>query len=177
MPVERRAMTDAIEEAATGLGMQVAVLRLRDMDVKKCIGCFSCWVKTPGVCALNDDGRKLPEEWARADLVVYSTPVFLGSYSPRLKTQLDRLIPVLLPYFKKFDGETHHPQRYPKKKALVAFGLLKPGSEAEAGTFDQLVHRNALNMQARFCETLASDRELERSDATTILARAKEAVS
>ena len=91
--------------------MEVVVVTLREMNINRCIGCFSCWIKTPGECALADDGRKLPKEWADTDLIIYVTPVFLGSYSPLLKKQLDRMIPVLLPYFKRFDRETHHPQR------------------------------------------------------------------
>jgi multimeric flavodoxin WrbA len=176
MPAEGRGIAEAVRQEAISLGMEVVTLGVGDMSIKRCIGCFSCWVKTPGVCVLDDDGRRIAMEWPDSDIVVYVTPVFLGSYSPEMKKQLDRLIPVLLPYFKKFDGEIHHPQRYPKRKALVAFGQLASGGE-EGRTFEELVRRNSLNLQTRFCETMTFGNDMDRAAASALLERAKEAVA
>jgi multimeric flavodoxin WrbA len=31
-------------------GAQVETFALRDMKLAHCLGCFDCWLKTPGVC-------------------------------------------------------------------------------------------------------------------------------
>lgn len=98
---------------------------------------------------MDDDGRKVAAEMARADMWVYITPVTFGGFSSNLKRGLDRLIPILLPYFRRFEGETHHPSRYDKGWDILAFGIMgRPDEEAEE-CFLELVHRNALNSHAR----------------------------
>jgi multimeric flavodoxin WrbA len=177
MPEQMRTNTEAIEEGARSLGMDVTTLHVRDLKMKKCNGCFVCWERTPGICVNDDDGRKMSIEWPSTDIVVYSTPVFLGSYSPELKVQLDRILPILQPYFKKFNGEVHHPQRYPRKKALVAFGQLTSKDDEEGKTFQELVRRNSLNMQTRFSETVIYRDALDRTAAANLLKKAKEAMA
>ncbi len=164
-----------ISEAARSLGIDTMILTVKEMSVKRCTGCFGCWVKTPGVCAINDDGRRLSQEWASSDIIVNVTPIFLGSYSPVLKRQWDRLIPNLLPYMKAFRGERHHPQRYQGKKALISFGFSSGDSEEEQ-TFTKLVKRNGLNIQAKYVEVVISQ-DLENFNPAVALANAKEALS
>lgn len=36
-------------------GAEVEVVDLRKKSIKQCIGCFTCWTKTPGVCIHKDD--------------------------------------------------------------------------------------------------------------------------
>ncbi|NTW38160.1 MAG: flavodoxin family protein [Syntrophobacteraceae bacterium] len=177
MPEQMRSTTEAIEKEAKSLGIEVATLNLMDTNMKKCIGCFVCWEKTPGVCVHDDDGKKMAMEWPHADIIIYSTPVFLGSYSPELKVQLDRILPILQPYFRKFDGEVHHPQRYPRKKALIAFGQLTSKDDDEGRTFKELVRRNSLNMQTRFCEVITFREELDKAATAAVFNKAKEALA
>ena len=84
--------------------------------------------------------------WAEADLIAFLTPVTFGGYSPELKKALDRIMPVLLPFFMKIRGETHHPQRYPRRRRLLAVGTQKQEDAASESVFRELVRRNALNM-------------------------------
>lgn len=62
---------------------------------------------------------------------------------------MDRLIPVLLPYFKDYEGEAHHPSRYGKGWDIMAFGLMDGRDREGEETFLQLVHRNPLNSHAK----------------------------
>ena len=39
-------------------GAEVEVVELRKRKVNNCIGCFTCWTKTPGVCIHKDDMTK-----------------------------------------------------------------------------------------------------------------------
>lgn len=85
---------------------------LRDLELRTCIGCWSCWWKTPGLCALEDDMSGLYPEMVRADVVVWSSPLIMGSVSALLKTVQDRFIPLVHPYIELVDGECHHRHRY-----------------------------------------------------------------
>jgi len=122
---------------------------LRDDKIAWCAGCFKCWTKTPGECAHHDGGRQVAERWVRSDLVVMLTPVTFGGYSSELKKALDHVLPTLLPFMQKRDGETRHPQRYDRTRDLLVVGTV-PAGETDgpaARTFRRLVERNTLNMQ------------------------------
>ena len=106
---------DQVAEAASTtlekLG-QVEVFNLKDIKIADCIGCFGCWIKTPGQCIIDDKEREITSKLAVADLKVYITPIVFGGYSYELKKALDRQLCNILPFFKKFNGEIHHPSRY-----------------------------------------------------------------
>jgi multimeric flavodoxin WrbA len=121
---------------------------LAELEVGACKGCFACWTYSAGECIIDDNGRKTAEDLARSDLWVYITPVTFGGYSSLLKRGLDRLIPIQLPFFKKFDGEVHHPNRYGKEWDILAFGLMDHLDQEGEECFRELVHRNALNSHA-----------------------------
>jgi len=42
---------DRLVEGMKSDGHEADLMRLRDMKIKPCVGCFNCWVKTPGICA------------------------------------------------------------------------------------------------------------------------------
>lgn len=136
---------EIIEAELKERGWQVDTLQLRDMDIGPCLGCFGCWIKTPGICVINDSGRIIPEKIVGSDLLIFLTPITFGGYSPELKKALDRAIPMLLPFFRKVDGEVHHVMRYKKYPKLVAIGSLPNPDEASEKTFKELVFRNAIN--------------------------------
>jgi multimeric flavodoxin WrbA len=128
-------------------GWGVKAFALAGMNILPCRGCFSCWVKTPGICVIKDDDQEpILRAWAEADLIAMLTPITFGGYAPELKKALDRIIPVLSPFFIKIHGETHHPQRYPRPRRLLAIGTQKQEDTDSEGVFRHLVARNALNM-------------------------------
>jgi multimeric flavodoxin WrbA len=125
----------------------VSNYKLRDLKVADCIGCFGCWVKTPGICVIDDPAREIASKLAQTDLLIYVSPIVFGGYPYELKKVLDRQIPTILPFMKKYKGEIHHPQRYDKRHNMAAIGVLPdPNPESEA-IFKMLVYRNSLNWQ------------------------------
>ena len=123
---------------------------LREEKIAGCLGCFGCWLKTPGNCIIKDAGYDLPNEVIRSDVVFLLTPITFGMYSSELKKALDRFpCPVLLPFFKKVDGEIHHAPRYAKYPVLVAVGSLPDGDKESEETFRTLVSRNAINLHTK----------------------------
>ena len=110
------ALTDGMRES----GATVEVIHLRTKDVKNCIGCFTCWTKTPGVCVIKDDmTTELFPKWAEADLVVYATPLYHFGINAELKTFVERTLPALLPFFEIRGGATRHPWRIQHPKVVV----------------------------------------------------------
>lgn len=120
---------------------------LRDEKIAGCLGCFTCWVKTPGECIIKDAGYDLPNQVMHSDMVVLITPITFGMYSSELKKALDRFpCPVLLPFFKKINGEIHHAPRYANYPKLIAVGSLPNEDRESEETFRTLVSRNAINL-------------------------------
>ena len=129
-------------------GWDVEHIALRDKKIGNCAGDFFCWVRSPGVCNVDDDNRPIAAALAASDLMVYLTPVTFGGYSSGLKRMVDHQIQNVLPFFAKIEGETHHHKRYQKNPDLLAVGWLDaPDAQAEA-VFRQLVQRNAINFHS-----------------------------
>lgn len=134
---------------------KVDVMVLRDEKIASCLGCFGCWLKTPGECVIKDAGSELPKKVIQSDLVFLLTSVTFGMYSSELKKALDRFpCPVLLPFFKKINGEIHHAPRYDKYPILVAIGVLPNSDEESENTFTTLVSRNGINLHTKAISTI-----------------------
>jgi multimeric flavodoxin WrbA len=130
-------------------GWEVAKFSLREQKIGNCAGDFFCWIRTPGVCNVNDDNRAIAQELVNSDLLVYLTPITFGGYSSTLKGMVDHQIQVVSPFFTKIEGETHHHRRYKQNPDLLAVGWLDaPDAHSEA-LFRHLVQRNAINWHAK----------------------------
>lgn len=141
-----RKIADAAAKEFRAGGWSVAGYDLDGQAVKPCRGCFACWLKHPGTCAIQDDEEGFLKSWLASDAVLMITPVTFGGYSSALKKALDRSIPLILPFFIKSHGEVHHPQRYERRRRILAAGTL-PGPDPDAeSVFHGLVRRNAINM-------------------------------
>ena len=74
-------------------------------SLNACIGCFGCWVKTPGECVIKDTMAEINRLYVNSDVVVFLSPVVFGQQSANMKNVFDRLLPRLLPFFiRKADG-------------------------------------------------------------------------
>lgn len=148
-----RAVAAAAADASRVKGWAPSVFDLDAMEIHPCRGCFACWLKHPGTCAIRDDQEAVLKAWASADVISWATPVVFGGYGSTLKKALDRAIPIILPFFIKVHGEVHHPQRYERRRGFLAFGTL-PAPDAEAERiFHNLVRRNAINLGSVWTES------------------------
>jgi multimeric flavodoxin WrbA len=119
---------------------------LRSISLKDCLGCFGCWVKTPGSCIIDDDLNSICKKFMQSDIVFVISPVIFGGYSYEFKKFLDRSIPTILPYFRKIFGETHHKLRYDSYPKHVYIGFQTNDDKKEQAIFRFLVERNRLNL-------------------------------
>ncbi|MBQ8300417.1 MAG: flavodoxin family protein [Clostridia bacterium] len=119
--------------------------------VKPCMGCFACWTKTPGECAIADRCRLIPSCCAKSEEMVLISPIVYGGYSENVKAVLDRFIPYVLPYFRIVNGEMHHKRRNKNKFKLTVCFYGECDSE-EKLIAESLVKANAINFGAESLE-------------------------
>ena len=122
----------------------VSLKKLRELTIKHCIGCYSCWLKTPGVCFFKDDCAPVLREYINSDFVLYASPVVLEYISSRLKAAIDRLIlPSALPFLTMRDNLIQHPLRYQKMPATaLILGKTKDYSPTDPEVIDSMFRRN-----------------------------------
>lgn len=93
------------------------VLDLSQVELRHCIGCWSCWWTTPGRCVHKDlDG--FYRAFLAADKVCFCCKVSQGFVTSNLKALIDRMIPFILPYISWPEGESIHDPRYDKYPAV-----------------------------------------------------------
>ena len=130
-------------------GWEIEHVQLYKSRIGNCAGDFFCWVRSPGLCNVDDDNRLIARSIANCQLMVYLTPITFGGYSSSLKKMVDHQIQNVLPFFAKVNGETHHQRRYPAYPDFLAVGWLnQPDPQSEA-IFRHLTHRNAINFYAK----------------------------
>ena len=130
------------------LGSTVQVIELNGDDIKPCVGCFDCWLKTPGLCTITSDcANTVAGEEIQSDIILLLSKISYGGYSYDIKSFLDRSIPNILPFFEVINDEIHHKMRYDCFPLMITigYGICTP---QERQTFITLAERNALNMQA-----------------------------
>ncbi|MCX6646150.1 MAG: flavodoxin family protein [bacterium] len=90
-------------------GGEVEVLYTKKLNVKHCLADYTCWIKTPGVCVLDDDINSIVLPKVRdADILVLATPLYVDGMSGPMKCLVDRFIPLGQPYMKMVDGHCRH---------------------------------------------------------------------
>lgn len=85
---------------------------VRDLEIKPCLGCFSCWNKTPGTCCLSDDMGGVIEDLLWADVIIWSFPLYYFNVPGPLKNLIDRQLPMVLPFMTADSESGSHPTRY-----------------------------------------------------------------
>lgn len=141
---------------------EVTLLNLRDMDIRYCIGCFGCWVKTPGECVTRDGSSQVCRAVINSDFTLWASPLRMGFPSALLKKAMDKSIPLIHPYGVVDQNEAHHLKRYHHYPSL---GLL---IEKEAGTdetdlaiISDIFSRTALNMKSRLVFSATTNQPAE----------------
>lgn len=114
-------------------------------ELAHCMGCFGCWVKTPGECVMKDRIAEINRAAMQSDAVVYLTPVVFGQFSANMKDVIDRWLPNMLPFFiTRPNGSTIHPPRYDSYPAQAIIGFGENVDEEDAKLFEDITlkHRN-----------------------------------
>jgi multimeric flavodoxin WrbA len=140
---------------------QVDLFALNQMNLHYCIGCWTCWIKTPGRCVHKDDAEQIFRSIINSDFFIFASPVIAGFTSSLLKKITDRLIVLIHPYFKIIYGEAHHRKRYEK---YPDFGLIiqheKDTDEEDLQIIKDIYERTAINFHSklRFMKQIEKDK-------------------
>lgn len=113
--------------------------------IYNCIGCFGCWVKTPGECVIRDNYNQIGQKLSSCNKLIIVSECVYGGFSPFVKNVLDRAISYIHPYFKIRNGEMHHKRRYDNKIEISAFLYGGEITQKEKNTMIKLVAANAIN--------------------------------
>lgn len=126
-------------------------------SIKKCQGCFGCWVGTPGKCVIKDEYEEMGKILSNADEVILISECFYGGYSPFIKNILDRSISYLLPFFELVKNETHHKKRYSNTFNLSVYFYKNQITKSEKKTANELVKANCINFHVLHYKVLFFD--------------------
>jgi len=150
----------ALKESQNGLDY----FKLRDLEIKQCIGCWGCWVKTPGECVVPDSTKDIRRSAVNSDLLIFASPLVLGFTTAILKKAIDKMIPIIHPYLSIREGEIHHRKRYRKYPLLgVIVEEEKDTNDTDIEIAKEIYRRLSINMASRvafFCSTSRSVEEV-----------------
>ena len=121
-----------------GMGDTVEVTKFHphQMKIAPCNSCWTCWTKTPGVCARHDDFQQILEAYQRADYLLWAFPLYIFSMPAPVKNVLDRFFILLEPaQVADANGKTGHPKRFGRSPRTV---LISSCGFPEIENFDLL---------------------------------------
>ncbi len=114
-------LADKFIEGAKAAGNDVEKISLVGKNIQFCKGCLAC--QKLGRCVINDDVNDMMARVLKADVVVWSTPIYYYEMSGQMKTLIDRMN-ALYPLDYQFrdvyllttaaEDEPHVPQRAEK---------------------------------------------------------------
>lgn len=145
------------------IGHHTSLIHLADKEIKQCQGCWNCWIKTPGKCTIVDDFKLLYCDIINCDLLIFASPIKMGFISSLIKKVNDRMIPIVLPYFKLVNGEFHHAKRYENYPSI---GLILEKDfttdDEDIAIINNIYKRTSLNLHSELKFThLITDSEKE----------------
>lgn len=133
----------------------VEELFVNKLEINPCLGCFCCWNKTPGECVIKDDMQEVIQKLLWADITIWSFPLYYFSVPGKLKTLIDRQLPMVLPFMDKGAESGSHPTRYDmseKRNILIStcgFYTTEGNYDAVIPMFDHLLGKD--NYEKIFC--------------------------
>lgn len=116
--------------------VEVLTEYLAGKRIENCRGCLSCWLRTPGICCIKDDMEEIMKEYAKADVIITATPVYIDSMSSHAKKAWERLLPLMEPYFECDGIGVKHKIRNGKQKVLF---VISTCAMPEIRHFDPLI--------------------------------------
>lgn len=139
-------------------GIEIEEIQVNRLEIRPCLGCFSCWDKTPGKCCIQDDMREVIQKLLWADVTVWSFPLYYYTVPGGLKNLIDRQLPMVLPFMadnQEGTGSGSHPSRYDmdgKRHVLIStcgFYSAEGNYDGVCSLFDHICGKDAYT--AVFC--------------------------
>jgi multimeric flavodoxin WrbA len=133
--------------------------------IRNCIGCFGCWVKTPGQCVIKDGYETMGAMLGKTKELIVISRMNYGGFSPFVKNVFDRSISYLHSYFQIRNKEMHHMHRYDNVIRMRVFFYGDDITQEEKDTANGYVEAVSINLKARFVESrFITSKELMEGD-------------
>ena len=88
------ALAESFAKGAAESGNEVEIIRMREKNIRFCLGCFAC--QRTGRCVIADDMAEIVPKMEKADVLVFATPIYYYEMSGQMKTLLDRANPLFV---------------------------------------------------------------------------------
>lgn len=125
------------------------VVRLGEESITACIGCWNCWLKTPGQCVMKDEMAASYPNYISSDTVILLIDTAQGFINHLSKAFIDRTIPHYHPYIQIINGECHHVARYKGYPDLVFFYDTEGLTSQEDQVIEDYLYRTAYHFKSR----------------------------
>jgi len=125
------------------------IITLREKSINNCIGCWNCWVKTPGRCVMKDQMADSYNDYVNSDTVILVMDTAQGFINHQAKAFFDRTIPHYHPYIEMVDGECHHVARYECYPDMVFYYDPQGLSEQEDDVIEDYLYRTAYHFRSK----------------------------
>ena len=116
------------------------------------MGCFGCWVKTPGECVIKDPMADINRSVVNSDVAVYLAPVVFGAiFREHEKRDPTAGFPISCRFFiTRPDGSTMHPARYDKNPEIIMIGYGEDLTDADRALFFDITTKHRDNGDVLF---------------------------
>jgi len=153
---------DAYLEQLTSLletdGHSVTLIMLRDIQLRYCVGCWGCWIKTPGQCRSCDASLDMDRMVIQSEFALWAAPLKMGFPAELLKMALDKHLPLIHPYVVVAYNEAHHLRRYPRSPRVGLLLEKETSTDAQDLQIVSDIHcRTAINFKTRLEFMLTTD--------------------
>lgn len=146
----REKQEDGLYEAIQDLFDEpIKVLRFDEQPISACIGCWSCWLKTPGNCVMKDKMTETYSDYVNSDTVILLMSTAQGFINHQAKAFFDRTIPHYHPYIELVDGECHHVARYDRYPDLVFYYDNEGLTNHEEMVIEDYLYRTAYHFKSK----------------------------
>lgn len=125
------------------------IVKLGHQPISACIGCWNCWLKTPGICAIKDKMTESYPYYINSDTVILLIDTAQGFINHQTKAFLDRTIPLYHPYIELIDGECHHVARYKSYPDMVFYYDNKGLKNEEEQVIEDYLYRTAYHFRSK----------------------------
>ena len=137
-----------------GMGETAETVETSSAGIGPCRACYACWYKTPGRCIQEDAGTQILEKLRKADMVIWSVPLFSYSAPSECKALMDRMLSTCSPQMLIGErGLVRHPGYEDGSKPAVL--ISSAGQPDVEGNFDGLVFQLrrmfGMNIQTILC--------------------------
>lgn len=108
-----------VKQELLSLGHDVTSITLQDKDIRGCLACGKCKETIDGVaCIQKDDAIAILDEMVKADLVLFTSPLYFWGLAGPLKSLIDRTYSLYIDYHKP----THASLVEGQRQALLVTG-------------------------------------------------------